>query len=72
MDIKEKIEEIVSKVQNNEGFADDFKKNPVKAIESILGINLPDDQINAIVDGVKAKVSLDKAGDVLDSLKKLF
>ncbi|MCA0386779.1 MAG: hypothetical protein LCH34_14605 [Firmicutes bacterium] len=72
MDIKEKIEEIVSKVQNNEGFADDFKKNPVKAIESILGINLPDDQINAIVEGVKAKVSLDKAGDVLDSLKKLF
>jgi len=72
MDIKEKIEEIVSKVQNNEGFADDFKKNPVKAIESILGINLPDDQINAIVEGVKAKVSLDKAGDVFDSLKKLF
>ncbi len=72
MDIKEKIEEIVSKVQNNEGFADDFKKNPVKAIESILGINLPDDQINAIVEGVKAKVSLEKAGDVLDSLKKLF
>jgi len=72
MDIKEKIEEIVSKVQNNEGFADDFKKNPVKAIESIIGINLPDDQINAIVEGVKAKVSLEKAGDVLDSLKKLF
>jgi len=72
MDIKEKIEEIVSKVQNNEGFADDFKKNPVKAIESIIGINLPDDQINTIVEGVKAKISIDKASDVLDSLKKLF
>ena len=72
MDIKSKIEEIVSKVQNNKDFADDFKSNPVKAIESIVGINLPDDQINALIDGVKAKLTMDKAGDVLDSFKKLF
>ncbi len=72
MDIKSKIEEIVSKVQNNKDFADDFKSNPVKAIESIVGINLPDDQINALIDGVKAKLAMDKAGDVLDSFKKLF
>ncbi|MGN7359837.1 hypothetical protein ACTHPF_18640 [Paenibacillus sp. SAF-054] len=46
--------------------------NPVAAIESIIGIDLPDDQINALIDGVKAKITLDKAGDVLGSLKKLF
>lgn len=72
MDIKSKIEEIVLKVQNNKDFADDFKDDPVKAIEKIVGINLPDDQINALIDGVKAKLTMDKAGDVLDSFKKLF
>jgi len=44
----------------------------VKAIESVLGIDLPDDQIKALIDGVKAKVSLDQAGGLLGSIKKLF
>jgi hypothetical protein len=38
----------------------------------MLGIDLPDDQIQSVIDGVKAKLSLDKAGDVLGSAKKLF
>ena len=41
-------------------------------IESVLGIDLPDDQIKALIEGVKAKVSLDQAGGLLGSIKKLF
>ncbi len=72
MDIKGKIEEIIAKVKNDPGFAAKFTSNPVQAVESIIGVDLPDDQVKAVVDGVKAKVSLDSAGDVLGSIKKLF
>lgn len=72
MDIKAKIEEIVTKVKEDKDFLSKFKSDPVAAIESVVGVNLPDDQINALIDAVKAKVSLDKAGSVLGSIKKLF
>ena len=72
MDIKEKIEEIIEKVKSDKDFSSKFSRDPVKAIESVLGIDLPDDQIKALIDGVKAKVSLDQAGGLLGSIKKLF
>jgi hypothetical protein len=72
MDIKYKIEEIIDKVKSDKDFAYKFSSDPVKALESVLGIDLPDDQIKALIDGVKAKVSLDQAGGLLGSIKKLF
>ncbi len=72
MDIKAKIEEIVEKVKSDKNFGQKFKENPVKAVESVLGIDLPDDQINSIIDGVKSKLSIDSASDAIGSIKKLF
>ncbi len=72
MDLKDKIEDLVKKVKSDDDFADKFKKDPIKAVESVLGINLPDDQIEKIIDGIKAKVTLDKADDLLGSIKKMF
>ncbi|NLT40233.1 MAG: hypothetical protein GXX89_07195 [Clostridiales bacterium] len=72
MDIKAKIEEIVNKVKSDKNFASNFASDPVKAIESIIGKDLPDDQINSVIEAVKAKVSLDKAGGLFNSVKKLF
>lgn len=69
MDIKEKIEEIVNKVKSDEGFADKFKSEPVKAVEDVLGVDLPDDQINKVVEGVKAKIDL---GGIADKIGGLF
>ena len=63
MDIKAKVEEILEKVKGDEGFLAKFKEDPVKAIEDIIGVDLPDEQLKAIVEGVKAKLSLDKDGD---------
>lgn len=68
MDIKAKIEELVSKVKNDKDFAEKFKKEPVKSVEGIIGIDLPDDQINKIVDGVKAKINLDSIGGKLGGI----
>ena len=74
MDIKEKIEEIVAKVKADPDFAKDFKAEPVKAVEKVLGVDLPDDIIEKVIDGVKSKVSFDnisdKVGDILGMFKK--
>ncbi|MHB1152188.1 MAG: hypothetical protein ACYCWE_15775 [Eubacteriales bacterium] len=72
MDIKAKIEELVEKVKSDKDFAAKFTKDPIKAVESVLGVDLPDDKIKALVDGVKAKLTADKAGDVFGSVKNLF
>ena len=76
MDIKGKIEEIAGKLQEDKFLAEGFKKEPVKTVEKLLGIDLPDDAVKKIVDGVKAKLSMDKlgdaAGDIKDKLKKLL
>jgi uncharacterized protein YpuA (DUF1002 family) len=71
-DIQGKIEEIVEKVQKDKNFADKFQQDPVKAIESIIGIDLPDDQINPLIDGIKAKLTAGNIGDALGGLPKLF
>ncbi len=72
MDIKAKIEEIVAKLKADKTFAAKFKSDPIKAVESVLGVDLPDDKIKTLVDGVKAKLAAGKADDVIGSIKKLF
>ena len=72
MDLKEKVEEIVKKVQNDENFKDEFMKNPEKAIEALAGVDIPDGMVDKVIDGVKAKIVGDKVSGAMDSLKKLF
>ena len=77
MDIKAKIEELVNKVKNDKDFADKFKNDPVKAVEGVIGVDLPDDQINKIIEGVKGQVDLSKvdlgqAAGLLGKIKGFF
>lgn len=72
MDIKAQITTAVEKISKDPKLLEQFKKEPVKAVEQVLGVDLPDDVVGKIVDGVKAKISLDKASGVMDSLKKMF
>ena len=72
MDIKAQITTAVEKITKDQKLQEQFKKEPVKTVEQVLGVDLPDDTLNKIVDGVKAKLSIDKASGALDSLKKLF
>ena len=68
MDIKAKIEELTDKVKNDKTVAENFKKDPVKTVEGLIGVDLPDDQLEKVVDGIKAKVNLDKLGGALGGL----
>ena len=72
MDIKEQVTKAVEKITKDEKMMEQFKKDPVKTVEQVMGVDLPDDVLNKVVDGVKAKVSVDKAAGVVDGLKKLF
>ena len=72
MDIKEKIEELVKKLTSDKKLMEKFQRNPVKVVEELIGVDLPDDMVNKIIDGVKAKLSLDKVGDLLEGLGGLF
>lgn len=72
MDIKAKIEEIVEKIKTDKTLAAKFKEDPVKAVESVIGIDLPDDKVKQVVDGIKAKMAADDAGGLLGKVKKLF
>ena len=72
MDIKAKIEEIVKKLMNDKNLMAKFERNPVSVIEELIGIDLPDQQVNQLIDGIKAKIKLDQVGDVLGCIGKLF
>ncbi|NLO35484.1 MAG: hypothetical protein GX112_03925 [Clostridiaceae bacterium] len=72
MDIKAKIEEIVGKIKTDKTLAAKFKEDPIKAVESVIGVDLPDDKLKQVVDGIKAKMAADDAGGLLGKVKKLF
>lgn len=73
MDIKAKVDEVVSKVKDDPNFANEFQSNPIGAVEKVIGVDLPDDVINNVVETVKQKLSgegsvVDKIGDAIGGL----
>ena len=72
MDIREKIEELVEKIKADKNFAAKFQKDPIRAVEGVLGVDLPDELIEKIIDGVKAKIKLEDLGDIAGKLGGLF
>ena len=72
MDIKEQIEQLTTKLMNDEAMKDFFAKDPIKTVEKVLGVDLPDEVIEKIAAGVKAKLTADQIADAASFLKKLF
>ena len=69
-DVKEMIDKVVDKAKNDPKFMDELKKDPEKAIESVVGMDIPDGMVDKVMAAVKNKDTLDKVGDVLNMLKK--
>ncbi len=76
MDIQKIINDVIAKLKADDNLLEKFKTNPVKVLEDLIGIDLPDDKINAVIDGIKAKLNLDdlaeKAEGILGALGGLF
>lgn len=72
MEVKEQIKNAVERISKDKSLQDQFKKEPVKALENVLGVDLPDEIIDQVVQGVKAKLTAEKASDALGKLKDFF
>lgn len=73
--IKEIVEDIVEKLKADPDLLKSFKSEPVKTLEKLLNIDLPDDQIESVINGVKAKLEINDLKDdisgITDTLKGL-
>ena len=72
MDVKEQIRKIVEEISKNPDIKEQFEKEPVKVIEKMIGVDLPEDMVLKIIEGVKAKLTIDDVSKVTDALKGLF
>jgi len=72
MDIKATVEKAVKKLMDNPALLKKFDKEPVKVIEELIGVDLPDDLVNQLISGIKARIAAEKVGDTLQGLGKLF
>ncbi len=72
MDIKKEATKIIKKIQDDPELLSSFTKDPVKTLEKTFNIDLPDDQINALISTIKAKITADQAKSVIDSVGKMF
>lgn len=71
-DLKKIISDAVEKISKDEDLKKQFMKEPVKALEKVLNIDLPDELIEKVVNGIKAKITADQLSDAAGLLKKLF
>ena len=72
MDIKAKIDEIVAKIKDDPSALANFQNDPVKTVEGIAGVDLPEDQINPIIEGIKAKLAGGALSGLTDKIGGLF
>ena len=72
MDIKEQIEKLVKSILADEALKEKFQTEPIKAVEQVLGVDLPDDVIQSVITGVKAQLTAEQLAGAANLLKKLF
>ena len=72
VDIKELIEKAVDLLAKDENLMENFKNDPIKTVEKLLNVDMPDELLANVVKGVQAQLALDKVGDVLGKLGGLF
>ena len=71
-DVKAKVEELVGKIQKDPATLKSCQGDPIKTVEKLTGVDLPDEQLKPLVAGIKAKLAAADLGGKLDGLKNLF
>ena len=73
MDILEKVGELVEIITGNDKLMEEFRKDPVKAVKSVLkNVELSEADWKKLTKAVEAKIGADNAAVLLGGLKKLF
>lgn len=70
--ILEKVNEVVEKLKADDKLRAQFMKEPVKTLEQILGVDLPDDVIEKIVSAVKANLTASDVSSLVGAAMKIF
>lgn len=68
MEVLDKVDDAVKELKNNDELRAQFKKEPVKTLEELTGLDLPDEKVKKVVDLVEAKID---DADVDDKLAAL-
>ena len=71
-DIKELAEKAVDTIKGDDNLLESFKTNPIKVVEKILNVDLPDEILEKIVEIVKTKINVDDAKEALGKIAGLF
>ncbi|MBQ6660696.1 MAG: hypothetical protein IJM57_04615 [Lachnospiraceae bacterium] len=72
MDITALIKDAVEKITGDGDLTKAFQADPAATVKKVAGDKIPEEAIDKVVDGVKAKIKLDSASDALGAIKKLF
>ena len=72
MDIQKIITDVVAKLKADPNLLKNFAANPVQTLEKTLGIDLPDEQINQLIDMIKKGLGAAGTKGLLDKIKGLF
>jgi len=72
VDIKKMVDKLVDKIKDDPSLLADFQEKPVPVIEKLVGIDLPDAEIEKLAELIKAKIDLDKAADLIGNFSSLF
>lgn len=70
-DIRDIAKRIVKLFKEDKDFEEKYDRNPAGAIEEVLGIDLPDEKLNKLIDIIEDKLDLDDfdMDDLLDKDK---
>ena len=71
-DIKDLAEKAVETIKGDDNLLESFKTNPIKVVEKVLKIDLPDEILEKIVEIVKTKINVDDAKEALGKIAGLF
>lgn len=68
MDIQKIINDAIAKLKADDNLLENFKNNPTKVLEKLVGVDLPDDKIDAVVKGIMAKLNIDDLAEKAEGI----
>ena len=71
-DVKELAEKAIDTIKGDDNLLASFKENPIKVVEKVLKVDLPDEILEKIVEVVKTKINVDDAKETLGKITGLF
>lgn len=72
MDITKIVTDIVNKAKADPALLSNLTKDPEKTIEGLIGIDIPDGQLDSIVSGVKTQIASVGISNAMDKLGDMF